>query len=204
VAALTALRRAGEGKVALEVDGRPWRVVPDAVVLRAGLAAGVELDRTRLRQIRAELSRARALATAGRALAHRDFSSRRLEQRLERARVGENVAREAVEALEQAGVLDDARSARVRAEALARRGYGDAAIESRLEGEGFEPAHVRSALSELEPEPERARVVTRGQGGGAKAARLLARRGFAVDSIEQALGGLDWEHSGGLGYEYTE
>ena len=39
----------------LEVDGRPWRTVPDRVVVRCGLAADVELTRPLLRHLRAEL-----------------------------------------------------------------------------------------------------------------------------------------------------
>ena len=44
------------GRVALEVDGAPWRTVPDDVVVRARLALGQRLDRPALREIRRELA----------------------------------------------------------------------------------------------------------------------------------------------------
>ncbi|HXV56252.1 MAG TPA: hypothetical protein VD704_00155, partial [Gaiellaceae bacterium] len=79
---LTAVRRARSGRVELEVDGSRWRVVPDEVVLRCGLAPGVELDRPLLRALRRELLRAEALGLAVRTLARHDVSSGRLRERL--------------------------------------------------------------------------------------------------------------------------
>jgi hypothetical protein len=73
-AVLTALRRARAGRVALEVDGRPWRVVPDEVALAAGLRAGLVLDRAALRRLRRELRRVEAMEAAARVLAHRDLA----------------------------------------------------------------------------------------------------------------------------------
>ena len=40
---VTALRARG-GRVAVELDGRPWRVVPGTAVLEAGLAVGCPLE----------------------------------------------------------------------------------------------------------------------------------------------------------------
>ena len=80
-ATLTALRRAGPGRVALDVDGRPWRTVPDDVVVRARLVAGLELDRETLRLVRRELARARGLQTAGRAYKTPDVLKAILQQR---------------------------------------------------------------------------------------------------------------------------
>lgn len=188
---LTALRRARPGRVALEVDGRPWRIVPDEVVLRAGLLAGMELERPVLRRVRAELRRAEARAVAGRALARRDLSATRLGERLEQAGISEAVANEAVAALARAHVVDDARTSCARARALVRRGYGDAAIAAQLEAEAFDAASVRGALAELPPERERAEPLLRPADDPAKAARRLAQRGFAPETIEDVVGALD-------------
>ncbi|MBD0317665.1 MAG: RecX family transcriptional regulator [Thermoleophilia bacterium] len=202
---LTALRRAGEGRVALELDGRPWRVVPDDVVVRAGLAAGLDLDRPALRRLRGELRRAEARASAARALAQRDLSAGRLRERLARAGVRGAAAVEAIDVLERSGVVSDERLARARAQALAERGYGDAAIAARLEDDGVGREHAEAALAELLPESERASAFVRPEGDPARAARRLARRGFRRESIETALGGvLDWEASGGLRYVYAD
>lgn len=180
---VTALRAAHRGRVAVELDGSPWRVLPVDVVVRAGLAEGRLLDRPALRLVRRELRRAEALQVAERALRHRDLSRRRLAERLERA-VPPAAAAESIAALERAGLVDDARVARVRAESLAARGYGDEAIRHRLRAEGL-PDEV---VDELEPEAQRARPLIERRGLGPKTARYLAARGFGEDMVEAALG----------------
>jgi regulatory protein len=184
---LTALRRARPGFVALELDGRPWRTVPDDVVARAGLAAGEELDRPALRLLRAELVRARGLRVASRALARRDLSAAELDARLERARVAPSVAAELAGTLERAGLVDDERFAAGRAESLAARGWGDAAIAARLEAVGVDEAVARVAVAALEPEAARARVLVERESDPVRQARLLARRGFGEETLESVL-----------------
>ncbi len=163
---ITALREDRRGRVAVELDGAPWRTVPVAVVVRAGLSEGRPLDRPALRTLRRELRRAEALAVAGRALRARDMSRARLSARLEGAAVAPAAAEASLGTLESAGVLDDERFARARAESLAGRGYGDAAIRHDLEGQGLAGDVVERALDALEPEPERARQARRAPRAG--------------------------------------
>lgn len=187
------MRRSRPGRVALEVDGRPWRIVPDEVVVRCGLAAGRELERPLLRAIRRELRRVEALDVAARALSRRDLSRLRLAERLETRGVAARERETTLATLAEAGIVDDVRAARARAGALAERGWGDAALEARLEADGF-PGHlVRAVVSELPPERERARAAAAGAGNPRKAWAYLARRGFSSDAIESALGPLDEE-----------
>jgi regulatory protein len=196
---VTALRRHRSGRVTVEIDGRPWRVVPDEVVLRCGLAAGVPLERPLLRRLRRELRRAEALDAATRVLSRHDVSRRRLDDRLA-ARGATRAEREqAVATLEAAGLVDDGRLARVRARALAERGWGDVAIQTRLSGEGIDPELVRAALAELVPEGERAAALAARQTDRRRAWNFLVRRGFGPDAVEYALGPLDEETEGRLG-----
>jgi SOS response regulatory protein OraA/RecX len=185
---VTALRSERAGRVTVELDGSAWRTLPLEVVVRARLAAGAELDRDRARTVRRELRRHEALAASTRALRHRDLPTRRLEQRLERHSVAPVERARTVEKLTRAGLLDDARYARGRARALAGRGYGDAAIRFDLERQGVGAELAAEALAGLEPERERALRVAAGTGDAARAARLLARRGFGEDAIEAAVG----------------
>jgi SOS response regulatory protein OraA/RecX len=104
-----------------------------------------------------------------------------------RAGVGEDERTEALARLERIGYLDDGRFAAGRAQALAERGYGDAAIRHELEREGIGPEELDEALTALEPEPERAAALVARHGATAKTAALLARRGFDPDSAEAAL-----------------
>ena len=192
MAEVTALRRAAPGRVAIEVDGRPWRTVPDDVVVAARLTAGVELDRATLRLIRAGLVRARAVGVAGRALARRDLSRGEVAARLERARVHREDADRVVDSLASAGLVDDARVARTRAAALAGRGWGDAAIAARLEAAGVSASVTREALDALEPEADRARGLLEGDGDRRRSLKRLATRGFSAETLEEVAGALDW------------
>lgn len=181
------LERRG-GRVAVEVDGEPWRTLPVDAAVRAELRVGVELDRPRLRLVRRELRRTEALAWAVRALRRRDLSARSLDRRLEQAGLQAEERRSALATLERAGLLDDERFAFSRAESLARRGYGDEAIRWLLERDGVDAELAGRAVEAIAPEPDRAAVVAAARGGGRAAAAYLARRGFAEDSVAAALG----------------
>jgi SOS response regulatory protein OraA/RecX len=188
---LTAVRRARPGKVELEVDGNRWRIVPDEVVLRCGLTPGLELDRRRLRQLRRELRHTEALSHAVRTVTRRDISTRRLRERLAARGVRADEAEDAVAALTAAGAVDDARTAAGRAHALAQRGWGDDALTARLVGEGFAAADVRAALAQLRPERERAAALAATARDARAAWKLLSRRGFSQESVEDVVGVLD-------------
>jgi SOS response regulatory protein OraA/RecX len=99
--------------------------------------------------------------------------------------------RHALTTLTDAGALNDARLARVRASSLADRGWADAAIAARLATEGIAETDVRAALEALPPEDERAAELAAGVGDPRKAWALLSRRGFDPDTIEAAVRALD-------------
>jgi SOS response regulatory protein OraA/RecX len=182
---VTGLRERKRGRVAVELDGLPWRVLPMDVVVRAGLGIGRPLDRRTARELARELRRARALARATRLLAASGRSRGELEQRLARARHAGPALEGAVDALERAGALDDARLAESRAEQLARRGYGDAAIRSDLRRRLIPAEDAAAAVVRLEPELERLRVLVEGQIVTPPLLRRLAARGFSRDTLEE-------------------
>lgn len=185
---VTALRERPRGRVEVELDGAPWRLVPADAVVRAGLRVGGRLDRETARTLGRELRRAQALGLAVQALRYRDHSRRSLEQRLERRNVRPDARDAALEALERTGLVDDARVAAARAEALADRGYGDAAIRFDLERQALAGEVVAGAVAGLPPERERARRLVQRRGADAKTARWLAGRGFDAASVEEAIG----------------
>jgi regulatory protein len=188
---LTAVRRSRPGRVALEVDGTPWRVVPDDVVVSCGLRAGIELERPLLRDLRRALRRSEALEAAVRTVSRHDVSARRLRQRLDARGIASSEAQAAVDTLASAGVVDDERLARARARSIADRGWGDAAIAARLEREGLSSGAVTQAIGELATEHERAAALISGEPDRRAAWRLLGRRGFAPETVEDILGLLD-------------
>jgi regulatory protein len=186
---VTALHERPRGRVEVQLDGAPWRLVPADAVVRTGLVVGRALDRETARTLGRELRRADALGRALRALAPRDRSRRALAERLTRAGVRAEARDEVLETLERTGLVDDRRVAATRAQSLAARGYGDAAIRYDLDGEGVAGELVEAAISALEPEPDRARALVERRGGGPKTARWLASKGFDAASVEEALGG---------------
>jgi regulatory protein len=188
---VTALRERPRGRVQVELDGRPWRLLPADAVVGAGLVTGRALDRETARLLARELRRVRALNDAVRVLRHRDVSRRRLDERLQGRGAGPAARAEALAVLERAGLLDDRRAAAQRALGLAGRGYGDAAIRCALEDDGIALELVEEALAGLEPEAERARRLL-GPDRDPKALRRLAAKGFGADLLAELAGFAEW------------
>jgi SOS response regulatory protein OraA/RecX len=188
VPTVTALTALAPERVEVELDGRPWRVLPTEAVLAAGVTLGQELDRQRARQLRHELVRLRAVGAAASALRRRDLSAARLAERLERIGAPARERRQTIEMLERVGVVDDVRLAHARAALLAERGYGDAAIGADLERQGIDAAVRAEAIEGLPPELERVASIVERRGTGARTARYAARRGFGEDAVAAAHG----------------
>jgi len=182
---VTGLRERKRRRVAVELDGRPWRVLPTDAVVRAGLAVGRPLDRPTARELAREVRRVRALAAAKRSLAASDRSARALEQRLARGGHSATVREEAIAALARAGAIDDARLAATRAETLARRGYGDAAIRADLRRRMIASGVAADAVGALEPEAARLRRALENESVTPAMLRRLAGRGFSRESLDE-------------------
>jgi regulatory protein len=187
---VTALR-ARDARVAVELDGRPWRVVPAVAVLEAGLTVGCPLEREQARALGRALRRARASDVALRALARRERSRAELEQRLARAgvRVGDREA--TLERASEAGLVDDARFAEMRARLLAERGAGDLLVLQDLERHGVDEAVAREAVAGLEPESARATRIAGARGRTSRTLRYLASRGFGEESLDDLIAELE-------------
>jgi SOS response regulatory protein OraA/RecX len=184
---VTALRERKRGRVAVELDGRPWRVLPTDAVLRAGVVVGRPLDRPVARELAREVRRARALAAATRSLAASDCSALALGQRLARGGHSAAATQDAIASLARAGAVDDARMAKSRAETLARRGYGDAAIRADLRRRLIAAEVAASAVEALEPEAARLRRLLENESVTPALLRRLAARGFSRDSVDEVV-----------------
>ena len=182
---VTGLRERKRGRVAVELDGRPWRVLPVEAVVRVSLAVGRRLDRQTARELARELRRERALAAATRSLTAGDRSQQALEERLARAGHSPGAREQAVAALRRAGLVDDARVAQSRAVVLAGRGYGDAAIRADLQRRLVSAEAATAAVAGLEPEPDRVRRLLEGQTVTPRLLRRLAGRGFSRESLDE-------------------
>lgn len=187
MARVTAIRAESADRTAVELDGVPWRVLPTAVVARTGVCEGRELDRETLRDVRRELRRYEALALAARALRRSELSRETVATKLQAAGSAPAARRAALETLERLGLVDDVRVAAARAETLAARGYGDAAIVADLARRGVADGPAARAVQALAPEADRAALVAARRGMSPKTAAYLARRGFGEEAIETAL-----------------
>jgi SOS response regulatory protein OraA/RecX len=182
---VTGLRERKRGRVAVELDGRSWRVLPADAVVRTALTVGRKLDRPKARELARELRRAKALAAAKRSLAASGRSERALEQRLALAGHSAAAREDAIASLGRAGIVDDARLAENRAELLARRGYGDSGIRADLRRRLISSDIVADAVAALEPELERAQRLLAGQSLTPALLRRLSGRGFSRDTLEE-------------------
>jgi SOS response regulatory protein OraA/RecX len=182
---VTGLRELKRGRVVVELDGRQWRVLPAGAVVRAGLAVGRPLDRERARRLAREIRRARALSQATRTLATSARSRGELEQRLARSGHVGAAREQALESLDRAGLVDDARLAESRAAVLARRGYGDAAIRADLRRRRIGDESSRDAMAALEPELTRVQRLLVGQDVTPSLLRRLAGRGFSRETLAE-------------------
>ena len=190
VPVVTALRARGPGRVAVELDGAPWRVVPLEAVYGAGLAVGGTLDRPTARRSGASCGgsapRPSRCGRCGRATTRR----RRSSSGSPRGEPPSTVRRDTVEAAQRAGLVDDRRFAFQRAEQLASRGSGDLLIGDDLERQGVPPELVRLAIAALEPEAARADTIVAARGTSPKTARYLASRGFSEAALETIVANL--------------
>jgi SOS response regulatory protein OraA/RecX len=193
---VTALRARGPGRVAIELDGAAWRVVPLEAVVVAGLAVGCELDRARARALARELRRLDARGAALRALRARDHTAASLERRLAARGATPGLRRETVAAAERAGLVDDARFAAGRAGALAERGAGDLLIADDLERQGVPSDTARRAIAALEPEAVRAQRLVEVRGSSIKTLRFLGSKGFCEETLESLVADLTAEGIG--------
>jgi regulatory protein len=126
-----------------------------------------------------------ATELALRALRHRNRSRHDLEQRLDRAGVTPDEREATLDRLTESGLLSDDRFAEERAQTFARRGASDALIRHDLRRQGVEHAAVEHAVAQVEAEDERAARLYAERGGGTKALRFLAGRGFAPETLER-------------------
>jgi regulatory protein len=161
--------------------------LPAECVLVAGLGPGVSLDRDRARRLRAELRRVEARSAALVALDHTDQTVTTLRRRLAAKGVAPADRETAIEIMERAGLVDDARYAQARGFALAARGAGDLMIRDDLERRGVASPLIDEAIEGLEPELDRARRLLAGHRDSQRALRRLAAKGFAEDVLEAVI-----------------
>jgi regulatory protein len=187
VPVVTTLHAVGRARVAVELDGQPWRTFPAEAVARAGITAGSTLGREQARALRREVRELEARRASLSTLRYSDHTRASLRRRLEAKGIAPAAREAAVETMERSGLVDDRRFAHGRAALLCARASGDALIREDLRSRGVAPELVEEAVAALEPESDRAQRLIQAQGGGVRAVRRLAARGFAPDVLEDLI-----------------
>lgn len=105
ITGLAASRRTG--RVQLELDGEPWGLLPDSVVLSRSLCEGNVLDEAELEALGAAAGRAEALDGALYCLSYRPRSRMELLRHLRRKGHSEEAACAAIDRCDELGYIDD-------------------------------------------------------------------------------------------------
>ena len=127
----------------------------------------------------------------------RDYSSKKLAEKLVKLSFAPDAIGETLTRLRQDGALSDVRFAASRTNGLVNRGKGPRAIQAKLKEAGLTKELISNALGELEIDwPERARELLHRKFGDtppadskawARRARFLIARGFDEASVRSAL-----------------
>ena len=185
-------RKKGRILVILE-DETILRVTED-VVLRFGLARGMDIDEDTRREVERAAGAARARASAARMVGRRALSKEELQRKLIQKGASEEDASDAAGWLEDIGAIDDAGYAAMLVRHYGERGYGPGRVREELRRRGIDRELWEEALQEL-PEPAEAiAAFLRRKAGDLSDRRevkrltdALLRRGFHWGDIRDAL-----------------
>ena len=175
---LTKIAMTKRGRVALYADGAFVMSLHPDVFAASGISVGSQIDEDALRELSdaAELREARERALS--MLSRQDYTARGLRDRLTR-HVSEEAAGQAVERMQELGLIDDERyAARFAQELLERRHYGAAAAS--LE-ENDPQAHILAVLEKKYPQAAGDETVRRRAWGA------LLRLGHSPSDVRRAL-----------------
>lgn len=194
---LTKIAMTKRGRVALYADGAFVMSLHPDVFAASGLSVGSQIDEDALRELSdaAELREARERALS--MLSRQDYTAAGLRDRLMR-HVSEEAAGQAVERMQELGLIDDERyAARFAQELSERRHYGAARIRQELRRRGVDSQTAAEAAAYLEGNDPQAHILAvllkkYPQAAGDEAVRrrawgALLRLGHSPSDVRRAL-----------------
>lgn len=151
---LTAVRMTRRGRVALYGDDEFLFSMHPDVFAASGLSVGSEIDGERLAGLAAEAELKKAKERAFSMLSSREYTSQQLRERLSR-HVDPEAAGQAVERMEELGLVDDDGYAeRYARELCERKHYGLLRIRQELRQKGLSAEQIEWAVSLLDADPQ--------------------------------------------------
>jgi len=192
-------QRRARGRYAVEIDGRSGLTLGEEVLVRAGIAAGDQLDAETIARLLAEDEAARAIESALAFVAYRPRSEREVRDRLRRGRYGQEATDHAIARLLDWRYLDDEEFARRWIENRStNRPRGRRLLQQELRRKGIAAETAREAVAEADlDEAAAAEALARrriasysGEDPAVVRRRLsdyLVRRGYGYDVVRAAV-----------------
>ena len=182
--------------VQLVLDGEPAALIDRKTFEESPYEAGSSLSEEQWEALRRESKKRRARDKALYLLSQRDYARMELERKLTRE-AGEALARETVDRLAGAGLLDDAAYARRLARDLVeRRRFSRRHVLQEMTARGLDRETAEEAVAELDPDDvEQALELLRKKRYNElsdpdtrrRAAAALTRAGFGWDAVRRAM-----------------
>lgn len=193
---ITDYKMTKQGRVALFVDGEFLLSVHPDTFAAMELSVGCELDEDALQELEAQTELKKAKNKALTLLSYKEYTSHQLEERLKR-HVESDAAQQAVERMEELGLVDDDDYAIRFARDLSRRKhYGVLRIRQEMRRRGLSDDQIEYAVSLLDADPvEQVRELLEKKYPMAwedekvkkRAFSAMMRRGYRADDVRHAL-----------------
>lgn len=178
---LTDFHLTKHGRIAVYLDGEFALSIPPDVFASSGLSVGCELSEEVYRALCAEAELKKAKEKALSLLSCREYSSQQLAKKLQRT-TDEETAAQAVERMEELGLIDDDDYAqRLARELYERKRYGMLRIRQELRQKGLTLEQIELAVELLPQDPmENIRAVIGKKYPMAYEDEAVRRRAFAA------------------------
>ena len=182
-------------KVHIFIDGEYEMTVDSLFVSMLKLEQNMELDDEKLAELKKRVSFRRAFNKACDLLEMRDHSSRELLVKLRQKGFGEG-AEEALEKLEELGIVDDLRFAKAYKNELVQfRHFGKKRVISELFKKGIDRSIIDEVTEDMETDTEELKAIIRrkylrylsDEKGKKRTVNALIRMGYSYSEINEVL-----------------
>ena len=182
-------------KVHIFIDGEYEMTVDSLFVSMLKLEQNMELDDEKLAELKKRVSFRRAFNKACDLLEMRDHSSKELLTKLRQKGFGDG-AEEALEKLEELGIVDDLRFAKAYKNELVQfKRFGKKRVISELFKKGIDRSIIDEVTEDMETDPEELKAIIRrkylrylsDEKGKKRTVNGLIRMGYSYSEINEAL-----------------
>lgn len=151
---VTDLHMTKRGRVAIYIDGTFWKSMHPDVFAASGLSVGMQIDETALETLAEQSNLKEAKEKALFLLSYKEYTARQLADRLAKD-AGQQAAEQAVERMEELGLINDEDYAERYARELSERKlFGELRIRQEMRQRGLSEEQISFSLSLLQDDPD--------------------------------------------------